>query len=227
MNILVIEDEQNVASFIKKGLEENGMNVILAYDGETGLSMLQQQEFSVIVLDVILPNINGWDVCQKIRTQLRLKTPVLMLTALSSTDNLVKGLDQGADDYLAKPFKFQELLARIKALDRRNRNQIASPTVLKFEDIEMDTDQKMVTRAGNVIKLTSREYNLLEFFLKNPHKVISRMDILENVWGVNFDFGTNVVDVYVNYLRNKMDKNFSTKVIQTVVGMGYILRSGS
>ena len=227
MNILVIEDEQNVASFIKKGLEENGMNVILAYDGETGLSLLEQQEFSVIVLDVILPNINGWDVCQRIRKQLRLKTPVLMLTALSSTDNLVKGLDQGADDYLAKPFKFQELLARVKALDRRNRNQIASPSILKFEDLEMDTDQKMVKRAGKVIKLTSREYNLLEFFLKNPHKVISRMDILENVWGVNFDFGTNVVDVYVNYLRNKMDKNFDTKIIQTVVGMGYILRSGS
>jgi DNA-binding response OmpR family regulator len=227
MNILVIEDEQNVASFIKKGLEENGMNVILAYDGETGLSLLDQQEFSVIVLDVILPNINGWDVCQRIRKQLRLKTPVLMLTALSSTDNLVKGLDQGADDYLAKPFKFQELLARVKALDRRNRNQIASPSILKFEDLEMDTDQKMVKRAGKVIKLTSREYNLLEFFLKNPHKVISRMDILENVWGVNFDFGTNVVDVYVNYLRNKMDKNFDTKIIQTVVGMGYILRSGS
>jgi len=227
MNILVIEDEQNVASFIKKGLEENGMNVILAYDGETGLSLLEQQEFSVIVLDVILPNINGWDVCQRIRKQLRLKTPVLMLTALSSTDNLVKGLDQGADDYLAKPFKFQELLARVKALDRRNRNQIATPSILKFEDLEMDTDQKMVKRAGNVIKLTSREYNLLEFFLKNPQKVISRMDILENVWGVNFDFGTNVVDVYVNYLRNKMDKNFDTKIIQTVVGMGYILRSGS
>jgi len=227
MNILVIEDEQNVASFIKKGLEENGMNVILAYDGETGLSLLEQQEFSVIVLDVILPNINGWDVCQRIRKQLRLKTPVLMLTALSSTDNLVKGLDQGADDYLAKPFKFQELLARVKALDRRNRNQIASPSILKFEDLEMDTDQKMVKRAGKVIKLTSREYNLLEFFLKNPHKVISRMDILENVWGVNFDFGTNVVDVYVNYLRNKMDKNFDTKIIQTVVGMGYIIRSGS
>jgi len=227
MNILVIEDEQNVASFIKKGLEENGMNVILAYDGETGLSLLEQQEFSVIILDVILPNINGWDVCQRIRKQLRLKTPVLMLTALSSTDNLVKGLDQGADDYLAKPFKFHELLARVKALDRRNRNQIASPSILKFEDLEMDTDQKMVKRAGKVIKLTSREYNLLEFFLKNPHKVISRMDILENVWGVNFDFGTNVVDVYVNYLRNKMDKNFDTKIIQTVVGMGYILRSGS
>ncbi|NCQ11252.1 MAG: response regulator transcription factor [Bacteroidetes bacterium] len=227
MNILVIEDEQNVASFIKKGLEENGMHVILAFDGETGLSLLEQQEFSVIILDVILPNINGWDVCQRIRKQLRLKTPVLMLTALSSTDNLVKGLDQGADDYLAKPFKFHELLARVKALDRRNRNQIASPSILKFEDLEMDTDQKMVKRAGKVIKLTSREYNLLEFFLKNPHKVISRMDILENVWGVNFDFGTNVVDVYVNYLRNKMDKNFDTKIIQTVVGMGYILRSGS
>jgi len=227
MNILVIEDEQNVASFIKKGLEENGMHVILAFDGETGLSLLEQQEFSVIILDVILPNINGWDVCQRIRKQLRLKTPVLMLTALSSTDNLVKGLDQGADDYLAKPFKFHELLARVKALDRRNRNQIASPSILKFEDLEMDTDQKMVKRAGKVIKLTSREYNLLEFFLRNPHKVISRMDILENVWGVNFDFGTNVVDVYVNYLRNKMDKNFDTKIIQTVVGMGYILRSGS
>jgi DNA-binding response OmpR family regulator len=225
MNILVIEDEKNVASFIKKGLEENGMIVTLAYDGETGLSLLQEQDFNVIVLDVILPQVNGWDVCAKIRKQLRLKTPILMLTALSSTDNLVKGLEQGADDYLAKPFKFQELLARVKALDRRNRNQVATQSVLSFEDIEMNTDQKSVSRAGTPIKLTSREYNLLEFFLKNPNKVISRMEILENVWGVNFDLGTNVVDVYVNYLRNKVEKNFSKKVIHTVVGMGYILRS--
>ncbi len=225
MNILVIEDEKNVASFIKKGLEENGMIVTLAYDGETGLSLLQEQDFNVIVLDVILPQVNGWDVCAKIRKQLRLKTPILMLTALSSTDNLVKGLEQGADDYLAKPFKFQELLARVKALDRRNRNQVATQSVLSFEDIEMNTDQKSVQRAGTPIKLTSREYNLLEFFLKNPNKVISRMEILENVWGVNFDLGTNVVDVYVNYLRNKIEKNFSKKVIHTVVGMGYILRN--
>lgn len=225
MNILVIEDEENVASFIKKGLEENGMNVTLAYDGETGLSLLQEQDFNVIVLDVILPQVNGWDVCAKIRKQLHLKTPILMLTALSSTDNLVKGLEQGADDYLAKPFKFQELLARVKALDRRNRNQVATESVLRFEDIEMNTDQKTVSRAGTPIKLTSREYNLLEYFLKNPNKVISRMEILENVWGVNFDLGTNVVDVYINYLRNKIEKNFSKKVIHTVVGMGYILRN--
>lgn len=225
MNILVVEDEKNVASFIKKGLEENGLNVTLAYDGETGLRLLQEQDFNVIVLDVILPKVNGWDVCAKIRKQLQLKTPILMLTALSSTDNLVKGLEQGADDYLAKPFKFQELLARIKALDRRNRNQVATQSVLSFEDIEMNTDQKTVNRAGTPIKLTSREYNLLEYFLRNPNKVISRMEILENVWGVNFDLGTNVVDVYVNYLRNKVEKNFSKKVIHTVVGMGYILRN--
>ena len=225
MNVLVIEDEKNVASFIKKGLEENGLNVTLAYDGETGLSLLKEQEFSVIVLDVILPQLNGWDVCSKIRTQLRLKTPVLMLTALSSTDNLVKGLEQGADDYLAKPFKFQELLARIKALDRRNRNQITHSNVLQFEDIELNTDQRSVKRDSVDIKLTSREYNLLEYLMKNPNKVVSRMDILENVWGVNFDLGTNVVDVYVNYLRNKVDKNFSKKLIHTVVGMGYILRN--
>ncbi|TNE70953.1 response regulator transcription factor [bacterium] len=225
MNILVIEDEKNVASFIKKGLEENGMIVTLAYDGETGLSLLQEQEYNVIVLDVILPQVNGWEVCNRIRKQLRLKTPVLMLTALSSTDNLVKGFEQGADDYLAKPFKFQELLVRVKALDRRNRNQVATQSVLRFDDIEMNMEQKMVTRAGKEIKLTSREYNLLEFFMKNPNKVISRMEILENVWGVNFDLGTNVVDVYVNYLRNKLEKNFEKKVIQTVVGMGYILRA--
>lgn len=225
MNILVIEDEENVASFIKKGLEENGINVTLAYDGETGLSLLQEQDFNVILLDVFLPQVNGWDVCAKIRKQLHLKTPILMLTALSSTDNLVKGLEQGADDYLAKPFKFQELLERVKALDRRNRNQVATESVLRFEDIEMNTDQKTVSRAGTPIKLTSREYNLLEYFLKNPNKVISRMEILENVWGVNFDLGTNVVDVYINYLRNKIEKNFSKKVIHTVVGMGYILRN--
>lgn len=225
--LLLIEDEQNVASFIRKGLQEEGYDVLLAYDGATGLDLLQQHEVDLIILDIILPGLSGLEVCRKIRHQLQSDVPVLMLTALGSTENVVSGLDSGADDYLAKPFKFQELLARVRALlRRRNRSELPS-RYLSIADLELNCDTKIALRSGREIKLTATEYRLLEYFMKNPRRVLSRVDLLENVWDINFDMSTNVVDVYVNYLRNKMDKGFPTKLIHTVIGMGYILKEGN
>lgn len=222
--LLLIEDEQNVAAFIKKGLVEEGYEVLLAYDGPTGLDLLSQHPVDLVILDVILPGKSGLDICQQIRSGDFPAVPVLMLTALGSTNNVVKGLDSGADDYLTKPFKFQELLARIRALLRRNRRAGATHRTLAIADLELNRDTKVAFRAGREIKLTATEYRLLEYFLKNPRRVLSRIDLLENVWDINFDMGTNVVDVYVNYLRKKMDKGFSGKLIHTVIGMGYILK---
>lgn len=225
-NILLIEDEQNVSSFIKKGLEEENYSVYVAYDGQTGLEVLYQNLIDVIILDIILPGINGFEVCHKIRQKGYQEVPILMLTALGSTENVVRGLDMGADDYLVKPFKFKELLARVKALGRRKNLTIPVHRQIRISDLVLDLDAKMVSRAGKEIKLTSTEYRLLEYLLKNQRRVVSRVDILENVWDINFDMGTNVVDVYVNYLRNKIDKGFEPKLIQTVIGMGYVLKEG-
>lgn len=224
MKILVVEDEPSISNFIKKGLEENGFEVVQAFDGEMGLRLVQRGDFALVVLDIILPGLNGLEICQKMRRELGIQTPVLMLTALNETDDIVTGLDAGADDYLAKPFKFKELLARIRALSRR-QGVIAPPTnLLKVADLEIDLDAKTVQRAGQEIKLTAREFFLLEYLMRNKNRVVSRMDILENVWDINFDLGTNVVDVYMNYLRNKIDKPFEQKLLQTVVGMGYVLK---
>lgn len=222
MKILAIEDEPSVSSFIKKGLEEQGHEVTQAFDGVVGISLASQHQFNLIILDIILPGINGLDVCRKIR-ETNSTVPILMLTALSSSDDIVRGLDSGADDYLSKPFKFRELVARVRALGRRQQMGAFGPKLIAA-DLEMDLDRKTVTRQGQKIKLTAREFNLLEYFIRNKERVVSRVDILENVWEVNFDLGTNVIDVYVNYLRNKVDKPFSTKLIQTVVGMGYVLK---
>jgi two-component system, OmpR family, copper resistance phosphate regulon response regulator CusR len=225
MNILVVEDETNVAEFIKEGLEENGFVVDHAADGETGVRLAAKNDYHLVILDIILPQMDGWDVCKNIRANLKKEMPILMLTALNSTDNVVKGLDLGADDYLPKPFKLRELLARVNALTRRYQKQSnGQPTILKFQDLVMNLDSKEVHRADKRLKLTSKEFNLLEYLMRNAGKVLSRMDILENVWGINFDLGTNVVDVYVNYLRNKVDKPFSVRLIHTVVGMGYVFK---
>ncbi|PHN02465.1 response regulator transcription factor [Flavilitoribacter nigricans] len=222
--LLVIEDEQNVAAFIQKGLREEGYEVLLAYDGAAGLELLQQHPVDLVILDLILPGTNGLEVCRQIRSGEHSEIPVLMLTALGSTENVVSGLDSGADDYLTKPFKFKELLARIRALlRRRDRTELPS-RMLSIADLVLDRDTKVATRSGREIKLTATEYRLLEYFMKNPRRVLSRIDLLENVWDINFDMGTNVVDVYVNYLRNKMDKGFPSKLIHTVIGMGYILK---
>lgn len=223
-NILLIEDEPNVAAFVKKGLEEEGYNVLVAYDGEIGLELLSQNLVGLIILDIILPGINGLEVCKKIRSEGYKDIPVLMLTALGTTDNVVTGLDSGADDYLPKPFKVKELLARIRALLRRRNLSENVDHILKMADLELDRNTKTAIRKDKEIKLTSTEYRLLEFFMKNQRKVLSRIDLLENVWDINFDMGTNVVDVYVNYLRNKIDKGFEPKLIHTVIGMGYIMK---
>lgn len=197
---------------------------LLLYDGDTGLDLIQQKQIDFILLDVILPGKNGVEIAKEIRSRGHSETPILMLTALGTTDNIVNGLDAGADDYLIKPFKFKELLARLRALERRKNFTVSPQAKLKIANLELDTDAKVVKRDKDEIKLTSTEYRLLEYFMKNPNKVLSRIEILESVWDIGFDIGTNVVDVYVNYLRNKIDKEYSPKLIQTVIGMGYILK---
>jgi DNA-binding response OmpR family regulator len=222
--ILVIEDEHNVAAFIQQGLLEAGYEVFLAYDGQQGIALLQQKEIDLVILDIILPGPDGRAIARNIRELGYENLPIIMLTALGTTENVVKGLDSGGDDYLVKPFKFKELLARIRALTRRNGSAVASHKKLVVQDLELDNEAKVVRRAGNEIQLTSTEFRLLEFLLKNKNKVLSRIDILEKVWDINFNLGTNVVDVYVNYLRNKIDKGYSPKLIQTVIGMGYVIK---
>lgn len=222
--ILVIEDEQNVGAFIKKGLTESGYKVYLTYDGEQGIQILKQKVIDLIVLDVILPGLDGKLVAKKIRELGYSDLPIIMLTALGTTENIIQGLDSGADDYLIKPFKFKELLARIRALTRRNKHIKIRNKKLAIYDLVLDRDSKIVKRAGTEIKLTFTEFRLLEFLLINKNRVSSRIDILENVWDINFNLGTNVVDVYVNYLRNKVDRGFEPKLIETVIGMGYIIR---
>ncbi|MBC3542259.1 response regulator [Rufibacter sediminis] len=222
MKVLVIEDEPNVAAFIKRGLQEQTFEVEVAYDGLTGKRLALQNEYKVIVLDIIMPHLSGLDLCRQLRQE-QIKTPLLLLTALGATDDIVDGLEAGADDYLTKPFKFKELVARVRALARRAETSHTS-NLLQVSDLQLNLDTKEVTRDGKLINLTAREFALLEYFLKRQGKVLSRIDLLENVWDLNFDLGSNVVDVYVNYLRNKIDKEFPTKLIHTVVGMGYILK---
>lgn len=227
--ILLVEDETSVASFINRGLTEEGHTVSLAFTGDEGLNMATQFDFDLMILDIMLPGVNGIELCKAVRRKHN-QTPILFLTALGTTENLVNGLDAGADDYLVKPFKFIELLARIRSLLRRRGNQTTvdenKAGIIKFSDLEMDDNTKIVKRNGTVIQLTATEYRLLMLFMKNPNRVLSRLDILEQVWDVNFEMGTNVVDVYVNYLRKKIDKNFNSKLIHTVIGMGYALREG-
>lgn len=224
MKILIVEDEPKVASFIKKGLEEQSYLVEQAFDGTIGKKMALSNGYDVIILDVNLPGINGFELCKIIREN-HIKTPVLMLTALGTTDDKVSGFDVGADDYLVKPFEFRELLARIKALFKRasmDSSQISN--ILKVGDLELDLDQKIAIRQGHKIDLTAKEFALLEYFIRNKGRVVSRIDIAEKVWEINFDTGTNVIDVYVNFLRKKVDKDYNKRLIHTVVGMGYILK---
>ncbi|ELR70198.1 Two-component system response regulator [Fulvivirga imtechensis AK7] len=224
-HILLVEDEPSVASFIKKGLEEEGYQVTLAYDSFSAIQLLSQIGTDLIILDIILPGENGIELCRKIKTHKYSSSPILILTALGSTENIVTGLDSGADDYLTKPFKLKELLARIRALlRRRDKFEMEENDTLGIADLTLDRNAKTAKRSGKPIKLTSTEYRLLEYFLRNKGKVLSRIDLLENVWDINFDLGTNVVDVYVNYLRNKIDKGFSSKLIHTVFGMGYTMK---
>lgn len=228
--IILIEDESSVVSFIKKGLHELDYEISVALDGNTGIKMVDNNDFDMIILDIMLPDINGLEVCREIRKKNK-TVPILFLTALDSSENIVMGLESGGDDYLVKPFKFIELVARIKSLLRRS-GHISGPdnefenddNIYQFEDLTVNDYTKKVTRSGNEISLTSTEYKLLLYFLNNPEKVISRPEILEAVWGVNYELGTNVVDVYVNYLRKKLDTQDDNKIIHTVIGMGYVLK---
>lgn len=225
--ILIIEDEFHVVNLLKRGLEEEGYDISVAMDGTSGLEMAQQHQFDLLIVDIMLPGINGIEICRRIRVQNK-ALPILMLTALGSTENIVTGLDSGADDYLVKPFKLAELLARLRTLLRRNKPETESlpdENVLQLADLSVDLDAKITTRNGIEIALTATEFRLLEYLIRNKGKVLSRMDILEYVWGVDFNMSTNVVDVYINYLRKKIDKDFNQKLIHTVVGMGYIFKA--
>lgn len=224
--ILVIEDEHSVASVIQKALAEEDYEVSVAMDAASAWEHINRWPYGLFIMDIMLPGGNGIDICRKIRQQGN-HTPVLMLTALGSVDNIVSGLDAGADDYLTKPFKIAELLARVRSLLRRRGSDVAavaSANELVFSDLTLNLDEKNARRNGRVIELTATEFRLLEYLMRNPRRVLSRMDILEKVWGIDFSMNTKSVDVYINYLRKKLDEAVEGKVIHTVVGMGYILK---
>jgi len=223
IKILLIEDEPKTVQSLKQGLEENNYDVSIAYDGLMGKQLALTHTYQLIVSDIIIPGINGLDLCRELRAQ-GIQTPILMLTALSTTDDKLNGFEAGADDYLPKPFDFKELLARVKALIKRSNQTILDAQVLKFADLEMDLNSSLVSRAGQMIHLTSKEFQLLEYFLRNQEKVISKAEIAENIWEVEDENSSNLIEVYVNYLRKKVDKGFSSKLIHTQFGMGYILR---
>lgn len=225
MKLLLAEDDVSLASMMHRGLSEKGYEVTVAQDGHTALSMALDHHFRLMILDVMLPGINGLEVCRQLRKN-KAALPVLMLTALGTTENIVSGLDSGADDYLVKPFRFAELEARIRSLLRRGTGGEMVNDRLVFGGLEMDLDAKTVKRDGTPINLTATEFRLLECFMNTPNRVLSRVELLEKVWGVDFNMATNVVDVYVNYLRKKVDKDFDNKLIHTVVGMGYVLKTG-
>ena len=228
--ILLIEDEHSVASVIQKALTEEDYEVSVAMDAASAWEHINRWPYALFIMDIMLPGGNGIDICRKTRQQ-GIHTPVLMLTALGSVDNIVSGLDAGADDYLTKPFKIAELLARVRSLLRRRpdagtANGAAASEVneLVFSDLTLNLDEKNARRNGRTIELTATEFRLLEYLMRNPRRVLSRMDILEKVWGIDFSMNTKSVDVYINYLRKKLDDAAEGKVIHTVVGMGYILK---
>ena len=223
MKVLLIEDEPGLVSVIVRGLNAAGMEVSVAADGTMGLDMALSHYFDLILLDIMLPGMNGIQVCKEIRKKNE-SVPILMLTALSSTENIVTGLNSGADDYLAKPFKFAELEARIRTLVRRSKAGSSPKSTISIAGLEVDTVSKTAKRNGKNIALTATEYHLLEYFMKHKNMVLSRIQILENVWDIDFNMGTNVVDVYVNYLRKKIDNGYDVKLIHTVFGMGYIFK---
>lgn len=224
MKILLIEDEPKMLRSLRRGLEEHGMRVDEAADGLAGVHLLERNEYSVIVSDVIMPGMTGLELIQHLRSSSN-QTPVILLTALSETDEKVAGFEAGADDYLTKPFEFRELLARVQALARRSSPQPPAPSpTLRFGEMEMNLEAKEFYREGRKIALTPREFALMEYFLKNPGRVISKTEISEKVWNLNFDTGTNVVEVYVNFLRKKVDRDFDKKLIHTQFRIGYVLR---
>jgi heavy metal response regulator len=221
MRILVVEDEKKVAGFIKKGLEEELYAADVASDGEEGLGLAETEDYDLIILDIMLPKIDGLEVLSRLRKN-KITTPILLLTAKDSVDDKVDGLNRGADDYLTKPFAFSELLARTRVLLRRGQNE--TKTVLQIADLTLDLVKHKVSRGEEEIELTGKEYSLLEYFMRSPGKVLTRTMIAEHVWDYNFDTFTNVIDVYVNHLRKKIDKSYSKKLIHTLRGVGYVMK---
>lgn len=223
MNLLLVEDEPNVVSVISRGLSDEGFNVSVAPDGLIGEKMATKNHFDLIILDIMLPGINGLELCKIIKKS-KPTVPIIMLTALGTTENVVNGLDNGADDYITKPFQFAELFARIRMLLRRYSGVVVNDQIITVADLQLNLSAKTVKRANVEIILTATEYRLLEFMAKNKSKILSRIDILEHVWDIDFNLGTNVVDVYVNYLRKKVDKVGAQKLIHTAIGLGYVLK---
>lgn len=224
MKILIVEDDERIALLIRNGLEENGYTVMLAYDGETGKKLALQNDYDLIISDIILPKINGVDLCKQIRS-VKPSLPIILLTALNTTDDIIEGFDAGADDCLTKPFDFRILLARARALLNRNeRKAELQNTIIKYGDLELNNQTKSVLRSGNEIALTRREFNLLEYLLLNKERVLSKTELAENVWHTHFDNTSNFIDVYINYLRRKIDKDHEIKFIHTKPGMGFILK---
>ena len=221
MRILIVEDEKKIADFVKRGLKEEGYAADAAYDGEDGYFRAKTNEYDLIILDLMLPKMDGITLCKKLRAE-KVSVPILMLTAKSDVKDKVAGLDSGADDYLAKPFAFEELLARIRALTRKKGPK--SATKLSVSELELDLVTHKVTREGKEISLTSKEYALLEYLMRNAGSVVTRTMLSEHVWEADFDTFTNVIDVYINYLRNKIDAPFGKKLIHTIRGRGYIIK---
>jgi DNA-binding response OmpR family regulator len=222
--ILIVEDEQKIADTLKFGLSEIGFYVEVAYNGKLGYNLFCAHDFNLVILDVNLPGMNGYELCKAIRSKDE-HIPVLMLTAMSTLSDKTEGYDAGADDYMVKPFEFKELLFKIRSLLKRTMNQgLPVGNILKAADLEMNLDSKEVKRDNRLINLTAKEFQLLEYLLRNKNRLVSRVDIAINVWDVDFETNTNVIDVYISYLRNKVDKHFEYKLIQTHVGMGYILK---
>lgn len=223
ISILIVEDEKKIADALKQGLIENSFEAEVAYDGNIGLKMFKAQPWQLVILDINLPGINGYELCKTIR-QINESVPVIMLTAMNAVEDKIEGFDAGADDYIIKPFDFRELLVRIRALLKRLHSNVAVGTTLQAGDLVMNLDSKEVKRNDQLISLTAKEFQLLEYFLRNKNRVVSRADIALNVWDIDFDTRTNVIDVYVNYLRKKIDKGFDEPLIHTQVGMGYVLK---
>ncbi len=221
MKILIVEDEERLASLLKKGLEENSFAVDISFDGEEGLYMAETFPYDAIILDVMLPHIDGFTLLENLRKKNN-RTPVIMLTAMGEVENRIKGLNTGADDYIPKPFNFEELLARLTAVIRRNKGEPAS--TIQFSDLVLDINTKEVSRGGEEIRLSAREYAILEYFVLNKERIISRTEFSDHVYDINFDLDSNIFDVYINRLRNKIDRGHKTKLIHTERGSGYILK---
>lgn len=221
--ILIVEDEKRVADLLKISLEENGYQTMVAYDGAMGLRLFQSNSFQLVISDIILPKLDGFELCKEIR-KVNERIPILMLTALGSADDKLEGFDAGADDYMVKPFDFRELNARVKVLLKRNAETVVRPPEqITYADLSVNLNLREVTRNNIAIKLSPKEYNLLLYMLENAEKVITRVEIAEKVWNTHFDTGTNFIDVYINYLRKKIDKDFGKKLIHTKPGVGFIL----